>query len=98
MDWNIVHSWCARRMRYQSRMDIGFIVVLLSASRLLIWRRYDVDACSLRILFTEKMPATAKKAICMPETVPHEHGLEIAGRVGDTTIHEGLGDGSRHVN
>jgi len=43
-------------------MDIGFIVVLLSASRLLIWRRYDVDACSLRILFTGKMLAATKKS------------------------------------
>src|SRR6266849_6514622 len=98
MDWNIVHSWCVRRMRYQSRMDIGFIVVLLSASRLLIWRRYDVDACSLRILFTGKILAATKKAIGMPWTAIDEYSLEIAGRVGDTPIHESLGDVSRNAN
>jgi len=84
-------------MRYQSRMDRGFMVALLSASRLLGRRCCHVDACSLRIAFTEKMPAAVKKAICMPENVPHEQGLEIAGRVGDTPIHESLGDVSRNT-
>ncbi len=74
------------------------MVALLSASRLLVWHCCHVDACSLQIVFTEKMPAAAKKAICMPETVPHEHGLEIAGRVGDTPIHESLGDVNRNTN
>ena len=85
-------------MRYQSRMDRGFMVALLSASRFLVWRLYHVDACSLRILFTEKIPAAAKKAICMPENALHEHGLEVAGSVGDTPIHASLGDVSRNTN
>src|SRR6266566_1626190 len=87
-----------RRMRYHSRMDIDFMVALLSASRLLVWRCYDVDACSLRILFTGKMLAATRKAICMPETVSDQCSLEIAGRVGDTPIHESLDDVSRTAN
>src|SRR6266851_61606 len=86
-----------RRMRYQSRMDIGFMVVLLSASRFLVWRRYDADACSLRILFTGEMTAATKKAICVPETVIDQCSLESAGRVGDTPIHEPFGDFSRNA-
>ncbi len=74
------------------------MVALLSASRLLVWRRCHLDACSLRILFTGKMLAATKKAICMPETVSDEYGLEIAGRVGDTPIHESLGDVRRNAN
>jgi hypothetical protein len=74
------------------------MVVLLSASRLLTWRRYDVDACSLRILFTGKMLAATKKAICMPESVIDEYSLEVTGRVGDTPIHEPFGDFSRSAN
>jgi hypothetical protein len=34
----------------------------------------------------------------MPETVSHEHDLEIAGRMGDTPIHESLGDVGRNTN
>jgi hypothetical protein len=34
----------------------------------------------------------------MPETVIDEYSLEIAGRAGDTPIHHGLGEGSRHAN
>jgi len=74
------------------------MVALLSASRLLIWRHCHVDACSLRILFTGKMLAATKKAICMPETVIDEYSLDIAGRMGDTPIHESLGDVSRNAN
>ena len=44
------------------------MVVLLSASRFLVWRRCHVDACSLRILFTGKMLAATKNAIRVPET------------------------------
>jgi hypothetical protein len=29
----------------------------------------------------------------MPETVSDQCGLEVTGRVGDTPIHEGLGEG-----
>jgi len=71
---------------------------LLSAPRFLVWCRCHLDACSLRILFTGKMLAATKKAICMPETVSDEYGLEIAGRVRDTPIHESLGDVSRNAN
>src|SRR5260370_29412267 len=85
-------------MRYQSRMDIGFMVALLSASRLLVWRRCDVDACSLRILFTGEMTAATKKAICVPATVIDQRSLEVTGSVGDTPIHESLGDVSRNAN
>jgi hypothetical protein len=85
-------------MRYQSRMDRGFIVALLSASRLLVWPCCYVDACSLRIPFTGKMLAATKKAICMPETVTDEYSLEIVGSVGDTPIHESLGDVSGNAN
>jgi hypothetical protein len=53
------------------------MLALLSASRLLVWRCCHVDACSLRIVFTEKMPAVAKKAICMPETVPHDTAWKV---------------------
>jgi len=42
-------------------MDIGFMVALLSASRLLIRRGCHVDACSLRILFNGKTLAATKK-------------------------------------
>jgi len=94
----MVHCWWARRMRYQSSMDKGFMVALLSASRFLVWRRCHVDACSLRIPFTGKMLAASKKAICMPETVIDEYSLEIAGNVGDTPIQESLGDVSRNAN
>src|SRR5712692_1860933 len=85
-------------MRYQSRMDIGFMVVLLSPSRQLVWHRCHADACSLRILFTGKMPAATRKAIGMPETLIDEYNLEITGRVGDTPIHASLGDVSRNAN
>jgi hypothetical protein len=74
------------------------MVVLLSASRLLTWRRYDVDACSLRILLTGKMPVATKKAIRVPEAVGDENSLEVVGRAGDTLIHERLGDVKRHAN
>ena len=74
------------------------MVALLSASRFLVWRRCRVDACSLRILVTGKMPAATEKAICMPETVIDEYGLEIAGRVGDTPIHASLDDVNRNAN
>ncbi len=74
------------------------MVALLTASHFPVWRRYHVDACSLRILFTGKMLAATRKAICMPETVIDEFSLEIAGRVGDTRIHESLGDVSRNAN
>src|SRR5882762_8445343 len=57
-----------------------------------------VDACSLRILFTGKMPVATKKAICMPETVSDQYSLEVTGRVEDAPIHESLGDVSRSAN
>ena len=85
-------------MRYQSRMDRGFMVTLLSASRFLDWRRCHVDACPLRILFTGKMPATTEEAIWMPETVIDKYSFEIAGRVGDAPIDESLGDLRRNAN
>src|SRR6266550_993649 len=85
-------------MRYQSRMDIGFMVVLLSASRLLVRRRYDVDACPLRNLFTGKMLAATRKAICMPETAIDQCSLEVTGGVGDTPIRESSGDVNRNAN
>jgi hypothetical protein len=34
----------------------------------------------------------------MPGTVIDEYSLEIAGRVGDTPIHQGLCKGSQHAN
>jgi hypothetical protein len=68
------------------------MVALLSASRLLVWRRCHVDACSLRILFTGKTPAATNKAICVPEAVRDENNLEVLGRAGDTLIHDYLGD------
>jgi hypothetical protein len=85
-------------MRYQSRMDRGFMVTLLSASRFLVWRRCHVDACPLRILFTGKMPAATERAIWMPETVIDEPSSEIVGRAGDRPIYESLGDLSRNAN
>jgi hypothetical protein len=74
------------------------MVALLSASRHLVWRRCHVDACSLRILFTGKMLAASGEAICMPETAIDKYSLEIAGRAGDTPIHESFGDVSRNAN
>jgi hypothetical protein len=74
------------------------MVALLSASRLRVWRRCHVDACSLRILFTGKMLATTKKASRMPETVIDEYSLESARSVGDMPIHESLGAVSRNAN
>jgi hypothetical protein len=44
------------------------------------------------------MLAATKKAICMPETVTDEYSLEIVGSVGDTPIHESLGDVSGNAN
>jgi len=85
-------------MRYQSRMDRGFMVVFLSASRFLVWRRCHVDAWSLRILFTGKMPAVTEEAIRMPEALIDKYSLEIAGRAGDTPIHASLGDVSPITN
>jgi hypothetical protein len=57
-----------------------------------------VDACSLRILFTRKMPDATKNAIGMPETQIEEYSLEIAGRVGHTPIWVRLGHFSRYAN
>jgi hypothetical protein len=74
------------------------MVSLLSASRLLVWRCWHVDACSLRVLITGKMLTATKEAICIPETVSDEYTLEIAGRAGDTPIHESLGDVGRNAN
>jgi len=74
------------------------MVALLSASPHLVRRRCHVDACSLPILFTRKMLAASDKAICMPETAIDEYSLEIAGRAGDTPIHESVGDVSRNAN
>jgi hypothetical protein len=73
------------------------MVVLLSASP---WsgRRCHVDACSLRILFTRKMPGATKKAIGMPENQIEEYSLEIAGRVGETPVRVRLGHVSRYAN
>jgi hypothetical protein len=39
-----------------------------------------------------------KKAICMPEIVIDEYSLEITGRVGDTAIHESLGELRRNAS
>jgi hypothetical protein len=50
------------------------------------------------MLFTREMLAATKKAICMPETVGDEYNVEVAGRVADTPIHDGLGQGNRHAN
>jgi len=85
-------------MRYQSRMDRGFM--LHSFLRPVFWSGVAVtlNACSLRILFTGKMPATTEKAIWMPETVIDKRSLEIAGRAGDVSIHESLGDARRNAN
>src|SRR5580704_13154972 len=47
-------------MRYQSRMDRGFMVALLSASGFLVWRRYHVYPCWLRMRFPGKTPALLK--------------------------------------
>src|SRR5260370_6966838 len=85
-------------MRYQSRMDRGFMVALLSASRFLVWRCCHVDACSLRILFTGKMPAASKKAICMPEALCRRKHVEVAARAGDTPIQQALVLVRRHAN
>ncbi len=94
----MVHWWWARRMRYQSRIDRGFMVH--SFLRPVFWSGVAVtlNACSLRILFTGKMPATTEKAIWMPETVIGKCSLEIAGRAGDVSIHESLGDARRNAN
>jgi hypothetical protein len=43
------------------------------------------------------MLAATKKASSMPETVIDEYNLETAGGVGDTPIHESLGDVSRNA-
>src|SRR5437879_4303044 len=48
-------------MRYHSAMDSGFMFTLLSAPRVLVWRRYHVGARWLRILCTGKTPAATKK-------------------------------------
>ncbi len=44
------------------------------------------------------MLAATKKAICMPETAIDQCSLEVTGGVGDTPIHESLGDVSRNAN
>ena len=74
------------------------MAALLSASRLLVWRRCHVNVCRARILFTRKMLDTAEKAICMPEPVIDDYNLEIVGRVGDKPIRESLGEGSLRAN
>jgi hypothetical protein len=51
--------------------------VLLSLSRLLVWRHFHVHACWLRILCTGKMPPAPEKAICMPETVIDETAWKL---------------------
>jgi hypothetical protein len=43
-------------------------------------------------LFTAEMPAGTKKAIYMPETVLDGYSLEVADKVGDTPVHEHLGN------
>jgi hypothetical protein len=68
------------------------MVALLPASGPSVWRRCYVDACWLRILFTVKMPAGTKKAICMPETLFDGYSLEVVDRMGDRPVHEHLGD------
>ena len=72
-------------------MDRGFIVALLSASRLLVWRRCQVDACSLRNLFTGKMLAATNKGNLHARDCIDEYSLEIAGGVGDTPTCQSLG-------
>jgi hypothetical protein len=59
--------------------------VLLSASRLLVWRHH-VDACSLRILFAGNADRHLKKAIGVPETAGSEGSLELTGSMRDNTI------------
>jgi hypothetical protein len=54
--------------------------------------------CSPRVRFTGRMLDATKKAICVPEHVIDFCNLEIVGRVGDSPIHEGPGEGSRHAN
>jgi hypothetical protein len=84
-------------MRYQSRMDKGFMVA--PVPRPVSWPGVAValTLASCEFLFTRKRLAATRKAICMPETVRDEHSLEIAGRVKDTPIHDGLGRGNRHA-
>ena len=74
------------------------MIALLSASRFLAWPRSRVDTCPLRILFTRKMLDAHRSAICIPELVSNESALEIAGRMGDRPIHEGLGEGRRDAD
>ena len=70
------------------------MVALLPAPCLLFWRRGHAGACSLRIPLTGKILTATSEAICMPGTVIGEYSLEIAGRAGDTPIHQGLCKGS----
>src|SRR6267378_6854457 len=88
----MVHWRWARRMRYQSRMDRGFMAH--SFLRPVFWSGVAVTLtlCSRRILFAGKMPATTEEAIWMPETVIDKYSLEIAGKAGDAPIDESLGD------
>jgi hypothetical protein len=69
------------------------MVLLLRASRLLIWPRYDVDACLLGIPFTGKILDASKKAIGVPGVVLEQDSFEVPARVGDTTIRELLPQG-----
>src|SRR6267378_1228152 len=94
----MVHWRWARRMRYQSRMDRGFMAH--SFLRPVFWSGVAVTLtlCSRRILFAGKMPATTEEAIWMPETVIDKYSLEIAGKAGDAPIDESLGDLRRNAN
>jgi hypothetical protein len=57
-----------------------------------------VTLASCEFRSTRKMLAATRKAICMPETVRDEYNVEVAGRVADTPIHDGLGQVNRHAN
>jgi hypothetical protein len=76
------------------------MVALLSASRLLAWRPCRVDACLLQILFTGKIQKPLERAIWLPEAVRGDHDSEVAGRIGDASIHAQIAPhrACRHVD
>jgi hypothetical protein len=74
------------------------MIALLSASRLLVWRRCHVDICSLRDLFAGKTLAASEKAIRVPGTMRDEVTLEVAGNARDRPVYEDFGVVSRQAN
>jgi hypothetical protein len=85
-------------MRYHSKMDSGVMLALLSASPVLVWRRFRVDASRRPIQFTRETLAAINGAHYVPDTVTDGSSLEIAGRAGDTPTEESLGDVNRKTN